>query len=58
MMKYFLTLFVCLLYLPTILQAQTVQDDFEGNGTITSWFGDDCNINTSLANPFQQGINT
>jgi len=39
-------------------QTQTVQDDFEGNGTITSWFGDDCNINTSYPNPFPSGINT
>jgi beta-glucanase (GH16 family) len=42
----------------TQAQTQSVQDDFEGNGTITSWFGDDCNLNTSLANPFSQGINT
>ncbi len=39
-------------------QTQTVEDDFEGNGTITTWFGDNCNINTSLSNPYQQGINT
>ena len=38
-------------------QTQTVEDDFEGNGTITNWFGDDCNINTSYFNPFPQGIN-
>ena len=39
-------------------QSQTVEDDFEGNGTITSWYGDNCNINTSLTNPYSQGINT
>lgn len=39
-------------------QTQTVEDDFEGNGTITTWFGDDCNINTNSANPHPQGINT
>lgn len=38
--------------------AQTVSDDFEGYGTITSWFGDDCDINTSFANPFNEDINT
>jgi len=39
--------------------AQTkVQDDFEGNGTITTWFGDDCQLNTSLPNPVAQGSNT
>lgn len=36
---------------------QTVEDDFEGNGTITSWFGDDCGLDTGFANPYQQGIN-
>ena len=39
-------------------QSQDVFDDFEGNGTINSWFGDDCNLNTSFSNPFPQGINT
>jgi len=38
--------------------AQVIADDFEGNGTINTWLGDDCNINTSFANPFPQGINT
>ncbi|MEM6262085.1 MAG: family 16 glycosylhydrolase [Bacteroidota bacterium] len=38
--------------------AQTVTDDFEGNGNITTWFGDNCDINTAFANPFQQGLNT
>lgn len=54
--------------LPTILltlfsaqmqaQTQTVEDDFEGNGTITTWFGDNCNINTGFSNPYPEGINT
>lgn len=59
-MKFLLKITICLLCLPMITQAQTqaIQDDFEGNGTITSWFGDDCNINTSLTNPQQQGSNT
>jgi beta-glucanase (GH16 family) len=38
-------------------QAQSVQDDFEGNGTITTWFGDDCGINTNVSNPYPQDIN-
>lgn len=37
--------------------AQTVEDDFEGSGTITAWSADDCVMNTSFANPHQQGIN-
>lgn len=35
-----------------------IQDNFEGNGTITNWAADDCNINLTNPNPFQQGINT
>ena len=40
------------------LNAQVVEDDFEGSGTISSWYGDNCNMNTNYSNPFQQGINT
>jgi len=29
-----------------------VSDNFEGDGTITGWFGDACAINTNLPNPF------
>ncbi|MEQ8302982.1 MAG: family 16 glycosylhydrolase [Cyclobacteriaceae bacterium] len=45
-------------FLPLLTQAQTVEDDFEGNGTITSWFGDACSLNKNFSNPFQVGINT
>lgn len=38
-------------------QTNTIQDDFEGNGTINTWYGDDCGINTFLDNPFQQDLN-
>ena len=31
--------------------AQTIQDNFEGNRTISSWFGDDCVLNTNFNNP-------
>lgn len=51
-------LFLILLGFPSFSQIQNVQDDFEGNGTITSWFGDDCSMNSSYINPFVQGINT
>ncbi len=39
-------------------QGLTVLDDFEGNGTITTWQEDECEINTSFNNPYQTGINT
>jgi hypothetical protein len=38
--------------------AQAIKDDFEGNGNISTWFGDACLVNTNLANPFKQSINT
>lgn len=48
-----------LLALANIVCAQqNLQDDFEGNGTITNWSGDDCGINTRLPNPHQIGVNT
>ena len=40
------------------LNSQTVQDNFEGGGSINSWFGDDCGINVNFTNPFQESINT
>ena len=50
--KYFLFI-ICFLVNLSVVFAQNVQDDFEGNGTITTWFGDNCDINTSFTNPFQ-----
>lgn len=40
------------------LSAQSLQDDFEGNGNINSWFGDACVIDNAKANPYAQGANT
>ena len=55
-MKTFYTiLFVLLLF---NLNAQIVEDDFEGGGTITTWFGDACGMDNNFSNPYQQGINT
>jgi len=50
-------LFFFLLFSATAV-SQKVEDNFEGGGTITSWFGDACTINTSFSNPFKVGINT
>lgn len=55
-MKGLITLFVLLSF--GVLNAQTIQDDFEGNGNISSWFGDACAIDLAKANPYSQGINT
>jgi beta-glucanase (GH16 family) len=54
----YLPLFILLFCLPFASKAQVVQDNFEGGGTITTWFGDACTINTQAVNPFPQGINT
>ena len=40
------------------LLSQNIEDDFEGNGTIDVWVGDDCNLNSSYANPYIEGINS
>ncbi len=50
-------LFIFLVH-PILSQTQMVQDDFEGNGTINTWSGDNCNLNINRANPFPEGINT
>lgn len=43
---------------PLVLLSQnTVEDDFEGNGTITTWFGDDCGMDTQFSNPFPNAQN-
>jgi len=48
-----------LLFFTFLANAQTtIQDDFEGNGDISTWAGDDCQIDTSFPNPFPQGSNT
>ena len=51
-------LFFLLFLLPAIVGAQVIQDDFEGNGNITAWVGDNCGANPNFSNPFQQTINT
>lgn len=39
-------------------QTQTVQDNFQGSGTISTWAADDCDLNISFNNPVATGINT
>lgn len=63
MLKYLLIslLLICSTYTTLVITAQTtiaVTDNFEGDGTITSWYGDDCAINTAFANPHIEGINS
>ncbi len=53
-----LTLILLCVFFTLNAQTSTIQDDFEGNGTIDTWFGDDCGINTAFSNPYLQGTNT
>jgi hypothetical protein len=51
--RYMLKSTICSLlffFILTSFPAQIIKDDFEGNVTITSWFGDDCGIATNLNN--------
>ncbi len=59
-MNLFYKIFILILSFSSILSSQstTLEDDFEGNGTIEGWFGDDCNLLSGQDNPFLQGINT
>ena len=58
-MKQYLFLFHFLtITLTSLSQIQSVQDDFEGSGTISSWFADDCNMDLVFGNPYVQGMNT
>lgn len=58
-MRDIILLSVLLIFFSTQIQAQTqtVQDDFEGNGTIDTWYGDDCGMDNAFLNPFKEGIN-
>lgn len=56
-MKKLFSLFLFIGTLGTYAQT-TVQDDFEGNGTITFWQQDDSVLNSDFANPMKEGINT
>lgn len=53
-------IFVCILFLSvnSFSQTQISQDNFDGNSTISSWFGDNCGMDNAFINPFQNGINT
>jgi hypothetical protein len=42
---------------PTPTGTPIIFDDFEGNGNITTWAGDDCGIDNAFANPFKNALN-
>jgi beta-glucanase (GH16 family) len=57
-MYFFRHIFLCLLSVPAILSAQALNDNFEGNGNISTWAGDGCGINTRFVNTFKNAQNT
>lgn len=57
-MNHYLIIIALLFLLPKVNMAQSIQDDFEGNGNINTWFGDDCGLDIKFNNPHRQGINT
>ncbi len=50
--------FLILLLFSDPSHAQVFKDNFEGDGTISAWVGDNCGVDASFANPFQGGENT
>ena len=54
--RYIYTTFLALFGLGVF--GQSIEDSFEGNGNITTWTGDDCNIDKQFSNPYKQSINT
>ena len=56
--RFVLTLLLAGFAIHAYAQTNTLEDGFEGNGNINTWYGDDCGIDTSFPNPFPQGINT
>jgi len=50
-------LYLLLLFFNTTINAQILLDDFEGNGNITTWSGDNCGFNINYVNPYPQTIN-
>lgn len=57
-MRQYLYLLLALFFLQLNAITQVIQDDFEGNGNITTWFGDDCGLTIDFKNPFRQGLDT
>lgn len=50
-------LFFLLFESPFLIQAQIIQDDFEGNGNIYTWAGDNCLMDSSFNNPLLNSAN-
>ena len=47
-MRNYYSLLLALFFPLVFFQAQNVSDDFEGSGTITTWYGDNCGSSGGL----------
>jgi len=56
-MRILILVAICFISTVSYAQVQTISDDFEGNGTILSWYGGDCGMDNHYANPYPWGIN-
>jgi beta-glucanase (GH16 family) len=55
-MRFFLGSFF--LFINLLCAAQTIDDNSTGSAAISSWFGDNCGIDTSFSNEFKRAFNT
>ncbi len=54
----FLSIFCQLTSISSFAQSLNVNDNFEGQGTISTWAGDNCQIGLGIQNPFPDAINS
>lgn len=53
-----ITSFFLFIFSITLFSQEKIEDDFEGNGTITTWTPDAIVMNKAFSSPFKVGINT
>ncbi len=56
-MRYLFCLSVLMIVFSNQTLAQSMYDNFEGNGNISTWQGDDCTLNTAFNNPYIDSLN-
>ncbi|WP_299672782.1 family 16 glycosylhydrolase [uncultured Polaribacter sp.] len=54
--SFILIIFNCF-FLTATAYAQKLQDNFEGNGNITTWYKDDCTLDLNVTNPYKESLN-
>ncbi|QOD61434.1 family 16 glycosylhydrolase [Polaribacter haliotis] len=56
MRNFYLLFFILIATTSTF--SQEIKDDFEGNGNISTWYEDNCNLDINFTNPHKESINT